>query len=163
MVRYRSSPKIRSHLPHPRHPNPGAYGLIPSPPMIQNKKAAQRLFCWLMSEPSDLVQIGRERLFECVPNLGGVRTILPDQQPDGIRFAFSPGKLGQLLVKRQRTLTGRLLSKIVAANPGIELLKTIEDQSINRIPGGKCQLVVKLIIKLGECFGIVAQGFGLGQ
>jgi hypothetical protein len=86
--------------------------------MIQNKKAARRLFCWLMRETSDLVQIGRERLFECVPNLGGVRTILPDQQPDSIRFAFSPGKLGQLLIKRQRTMPSRLLSKIVAANPG---------------------------------------------
>ena len=73
------------------------------------------------------------------------------------------GQPQQDLVVGIRRFTSLLVREIVTPDPAIQSLETIEDQGIDRIAGGKGELVMQTIIKLRIRFRGTVYRIGTAQ
>ena len=70
-------------------------------------------------------------------------------------IGFFAAQAGQLLIKIPRQFTGFRACEIEAADTGVQPFQTVEDQTVNRVTGGKCQTAEDVIIILAERIGII--------
>ena len=61
----------------------------------------------------------------------------------------------QLMIETERQAARFRAGEIVAADAGIQPLHAVEDQTVDRVAGGKRQTTENIIIKLGEGVGVI--------
>ena len=89
-----------------------------------------------------------------MPNLAAVVAIGAD---DFVHFIVLTlfAHFRQLVVETQRQATRFRISKIVTTNAGIQPLHAVEDQTVDRVAGGKRQTAEDVVVQFGESIGMI--------
>ena len=89
-----------------------------------------------------------------MPNLAAVVTVTTHRFVHLIVRALQ-AQLRQLMVETQRQAARFRIGKIVTTNAGIQPFHAVQDQTINRVAGGKCQTTENVVIEIGKRIGVI--------
>ena len=99
-------------------------------------------------------QITRHRALHAVPDFTTLTAIITHAL-DNLLIAVLVADIRQRFIESDRQFTRFRIGEVITSDAGIKTSQSVDNQSVNRVAGGKCQTTENAVIERRKGFGMI--------